>query len=427
MTIDSVVVELIDVCNLNCSYCLRDEESLRGKAHALPIPHLKGLLSELSRKVARGQVVFTGGEPTLHPDFKEALNTVRDLGWRYVVVTNGWALGRVLPDLLETRDALEAIAFSIDGIDRAGHDALRGNGSFDRLMQSVVACRQHQLPFRIKVTVDRTKAAGIADTAVFAGRLGAQSLEVGPLFPTSDASRLAAMNVAEHQSFLREIELLRATLKMPINLAAGFYDPRPTPACGPLLGTTANLDYNARLTLCTVLAGFRGGQGQADVVADLGRQALPEALPMLALVVNRQNQKRNADFSALSDPSQASLDLGSSCLHCLHSFGKIPSNFAAPAAVSLPVLARFVAVSSMAKSGLDKRGMFLLDPESQHVHQLNETAAFLWSELKEPKTLDSLVESLCRAFEVDGPTALASVRVTLAQLEARGLIRALAG
>ena len=49
LAIESMIVELIDVCNLNCSYCLRDEASLHGKAHALPIPELARILAELRR------------------------------------------------------------------------------------------------------------------------------------------------------------------------------------------------------------------------------------------------------------------------------------------------------------------------------------------------------------------------------------------
>ena len=88
MAIESMIIELIDVCNLNCSYCLRDEASLHGKAHALPIPELARILAELKKTVERCQVVFTGGEPTLHPEFRMALKTVQDIGWTDVVVTN---------------------------------------------------------------------------------------------------------------------------------------------------------------------------------------------------------------------------------------------------------------------------------------------------------------------------------------------------
>ena len=425
MAIESMIVELIDVCNLNCSYCLRDEASLHGKAHALPIPELARILADLKKTVDRCQIVFTGGEPTLHPEFRMALKTVQDLGWTWVVVTNGWNFRRILPAVLEFRESLEAMAFSFSGLHREEHDGIRGKGSFDRRMQAVASCRHHGLPFRFKITVDRHKGAGVREFAIFAARLGAQVLEIAPLLPANDASRADVMSVAQQEEFLREIGLLRETMKMPIHIASGFFDPRPEPACGPLQGNTLNLDYNGRLTLCTVLAGFRAQPNERDVIADLRNVSLEAALPLFAEVVRSRNRERSAEFKALGpDTSRAPLRLGSHCFDCLCSFGKmLPGPFGfVEEKPHMDDAAAFTVPDSVITSEFDGKQALLLDTGTQRYYTLNETATFLWAAIEKGHTVAQLTASLCASFEVDEVRARASVVAALTRLESQSLV-----
>lgn len=426
MGINSVLVELIDVCNLNCAYCLRDESALHGKPHAFPIHDLQRILGEVKQLAPSCEVVFTGGEPTLHPDFRLALQTVHDLGWRFVVITNGWAFTRALPAVVEFRESLRAIAFSIDGFTRDSHDHFRGRGSFDRLMRAVLACRSHALPFRFKVTLDREKAAAIGDFARFAARLGADRLEVGPLFPTSSADLAHELRIADHRELLGEVAALRSTLRLPIHLAAGFYDPRPEPGCGPLVGSTINIDYFGRLVLCTNLLGFRGQAESRDVVADLKSVPLTDALALLAKTVAGQNQKRHQAFLALGHNRElAPLELGSACLDCLCSFGKTqrePFDFSHGKKPMNDTLA-FEIPDSIIASELDGREALLLDTFKLKYHTLNETAAFLWSGIEKGQTVAAMTQALLEAFDVDEVRARASVTSALGHLEDQGLVR----
>jgi hypothetical protein len=81
--------------------------------------------------------------------------------------------------------------------------------------------------------------------------------------------------------------------------------------------------------------------GAAEVVADLNVEDFASALTRLNAVATTQlNSRRKilADYAARSEAPP--LDIGSPCLHCLQSFGKIPwqNAHANPSTVSLPVL-----------------------------------------------------------------------------------------
>jgi MoaA/NifB/PqqE/SkfB family radical SAM enzyme len=416
-------VELIDICNLNCSYCLRDEDSLRGKAHALPVDRLRSLLRDLMALGEKGQLVFTGGEPTLHPDFPGVLQATADAGWKYVLVTNGWNFARVLPALLTHRDHLSAVALSFDGTTPEVHDAFRGKGSFDRLMKAVAYCRLHDLPFRVKITVDRHKARNIQAIASYAARLGAEALELAPLFPTSADSEAQPLGVLEQKRFLREVELLRKNFTMTIRIAAGFFLPNPEPSCGPLRGETLNLDYNGALTLCSVLSGFRGRKNDSDRIADLQSTPMGDALARLHATIAGQNERRRRDFESLGRSEEAPLTLGSSCLHCLHSFEKLPLRFEAEGGETSAKSDSYEAAPGLVEVEGAGGVRLLLVPMTQHVSNLNETAALVWLGVKEGAGADAIARRLSAAFEVSPEAALGSVRATLRELESRGLVR----
>ncbi len=84
-----LVIELTNICNLHCSYCLRDDEALyQTRARFFPIELLRRILRDARESAGVSFVSFTGGEPTLHPQFSEILKTVGEEGMRAGFVTN---------------------------------------------------------------------------------------------------------------------------------------------------------------------------------------------------------------------------------------------------------------------------------------------------------------------------------------------------
>ena len=61
-------------------------------------------------------------------------------------------------------------------------------------------------------------------------------------------------------------------------------------------------------------------------------------------------------------------------------------------------------------------------PARREMHQLDETATFLWAALSKERNVAELVEALCGEFEVPASQAEADVREFLSGLEAKGLV-----
>jgi len=61
-------------------------------------------------------------------------------------------------------------------------------------------------------------------------------------------------------------------------------------------------------------------------------------------------------------------------------------------------------------------------PARPEVHELDETATFLWSALARERTLADLVGALCEEYDVEEKAAEEDVRQFLALLEGKGLV-----
>ncbi len=60
-------------------------------------------------------------------------------------------------------------------------------------------------------------------------------------------------------------------------------------------------------------------------------------------------------------------------------------------------------------------------PARQELHQLDETATFLWNRLERPCAVADLAEALCGEFEVEPGQAERDVRAFLTDIEKKGL------
>jgi|SRR5687767_2208043 len=321
-------VELGNICNLHCSYCLRSEDNLYSHhAQFLPVELLRRVLSEAREAAHITRVIFTGGEPTLHPKFAEILETVAAADLQASFVTNGWHFERIWPVLMANRKAILDVAFSLDGVSRETHDRWRGNGSFDRLVRAFARCHIAQLPFAIKIVVRRDLVDQLEQIAIFAARLGAASLRFVHVMPTSSGFEdNLALNREEQRVVDEELALLARIFKMKIGIDVGYYniDEQHAP-CAPLAGTSMNVDFRGRLSLCCNLSGFRGATAETDVVADLNSESFSSALAKVRELASAQLEKRKSALVTLRSKNVTpDLYVGSPCLFCLQSYGKIP-------------------------------------------------------------------------------------------------------
>jgi MoaA/NifB/PqqE/SkfB family radical SAM enzyme len=331
-----LTVELANVCNLHCAYCLRDEDALyHDSPRFLDLDLMRRLFRDSAEIAGIREVCFTGGEPTLHPNFKEALAACATFGLKVAFITNGWNFGDICNGLEQYRATLSHIAFSIDGTTQQAHDRWRGKGSFERLIRAFSYCQRYNLPFVIKTGIRRDTLEHLEDIALFAARLGAEGLAFAHLLPTSLAiENNLALTLAERRRAEEEITILRRIFKMKITIDVGYYNIDPAAPCAALAGKGLNVDYLGRLTLCCNLSGFRGAIDDSDLIADLNQVAFADAYGRFQEMAKAQLDLRTRTLSAMhEDGVTPDLQTGSPCLFCLQTFRKSPWQKSVPAAL----------------------------------------------------------------------------------------------
>lgn len=106
-----VWIELTRRCNLRCPHCYIDAGTARqDELSTHELMHLVGELADMGVWA----VTFTGGEPTLHPDFVDLVKFARARGLLVGIATNGMFLSEALLDALP-RDGV-IISVSLDNL-----------------------------------------------------------------------------------------------------------------------------------------------------------------------------------------------------------------------------------------------------------------------------------------------------------------------
>jgi MoaA/NifB/PqqE/SkfB family radical SAM enzyme len=125
---------LLTRCNLSCRHCYINEKQ-HGK-NTLSLETIEAWLKLFALKHQKANVIFLGGEPTLHPNLPEAIKKAKSLGYRSITVdTNGYLFHDILAKV--SPDDIDYFSFSLDGVTRKTNDMIRGKGSFDACIRGI--------------------------------------------------------------------------------------------------------------------------------------------------------------------------------------------------------------------------------------------------------------------------------------------------
>jgi mycofactocin radical SAM maturase len=172
--------ELTYACNLACVHCL--SSSGRRDPRELTTAEAKAVLDEL-HDLQVFYINIGGGEPTIRRDFFEIVehSISRDIGVKFS--TNGAFITDEAARRLAAMDYLD-IQISLDGLDAATNDPVRGEGSYatarramDRLAEAGFG------PFKISIVVTRHNVDQLDGFEALAASYGAQ-LRVTRLRPS---------------------------------------------------------------------------------------------------------------------------------------------------------------------------------------------------------------------------------------------------
>jgi MoaA/NifB/PqqE/SkfB family radical SAM enzyme len=142
-----VILYLTQHCNSRCVTC--DYWKLPPKRMELAL--VRRLAKEL-RALGTREVMLSGGEPLLHPEWPEIARLLREAGCRVVIVTNGLLLARYEAELVDRCDAL---VISLDGATPATYAAIRGVDGLEAVLTGARALAPRHPSVTFRTTLQR--------------------------------------------------------------------------------------------------------------------------------------------------------------------------------------------------------------------------------------------------------------------------------
>jgi len=130
----NVFFHILTNCNLKCKHCYINKKQ-HGE-NTLPLETIEAWLKVFASKNKNANVIFLGGEPTLHPDLSLAIKKAKAMGYNSITVdTNGYLFHDILSKV--DPDMVDYFSFSLDGVTRKTNDMIRGKGCYDHCIAGI--------------------------------------------------------------------------------------------------------------------------------------------------------------------------------------------------------------------------------------------------------------------------------------------------
>jgi mycofactocin biosynthetic radical S-adenosylmethionine protein MftC len=183
----NVTWEITAKCNLQCRHCL---SANMGKTYAveLDFEQCRAFIDELDRMEVF-QINFGGGEPFLRKDFCNILDYAHSKGIITCVSTNGTTLDENLARRLAGMKLLR-IQVSLDGATATTNDAIRGSGTYERILEGIhLLCKQGFPHLSINTVVTRSNFCEIEQLCELAHHYRVNT-RLSRLRPSGNAKRV---------------------------------------------------------------------------------------------------------------------------------------------------------------------------------------------------------------------------------------------
>lgn len=168
-----VIISITNRCNLRCRMC----DIPRHREAECASEDWRRAISDAAALGAK-TVVFSGGEPLLREDIFELIACVKSKGMGACLTSNGLLINgdvaRRFRDL-----GVDVVNVSVEG-PRSIHDALRGEGAFEKAIRALEHLRQHKVESTIATMVSSHNYAHLKEVVGLAKTCGATTIKFQP-------------------------------------------------------------------------------------------------------------------------------------------------------------------------------------------------------------------------------------------------------
>ncbi|HAU38713.1 MAG TPA: radical SAM protein [Phycisphaerales bacterium] len=158
-------IDLTNRCNMRCPVCFANA----GVSGYVCQPDYDEVVRQLQalrdlRPIPCTAIQFTGGEPTVHPDFLKIVSTAREMGFSHIqIATNGLTLADESFTRRAAAAGLHTLYLQFDGVGEEAHHATR---NYPGLWEKKLACIENCRKTGLKICLVPTILKGVNDAQV---------------------------------------------------------------------------------------------------------------------------------------------------------------------------------------------------------------------------------------------------------------------
>lgn len=156
-----IVLNVTNKCNLACPYCFQNAGT--EYKNELTSDEIKSVITKAIELNPEINISLSGGEPFMRRDLLELLAFACSKAQRVSLLTNGTLITqRVANEIARVKTDGLFVQISIDGGTASTHDAIRGNGSFEKSMTAIRLLEERQIPVVLSFTVTKANMNDVA-------------------------------------------------------------------------------------------------------------------------------------------------------------------------------------------------------------------------------------------------------------------------
>jgi len=179
--LSGICFELTYRCNEKCVHCYVDDPSETGKE--MTLEQYKKVIDELC-EMGCLNVLVTGGEPTLHPDFLPICEYITQKKMLLDIYTNGLHWTEELIDRI-CNLSVNSVSVSLYGGDAETHDAMtRVKGSFEKTLRTMLIFKSRGVDTYAKASITKQNFPGFEKLLKFGKQIGIPITPSFVLVPT---------------------------------------------------------------------------------------------------------------------------------------------------------------------------------------------------------------------------------------------------
>jgi MoaA/NifB/PqqE/SkfB family radical SAM enzyme len=165
----NIFFHILTRCNLKCRHCYINPQ--HHGTQTLSVHTVKKWLKTLVHGKKASNLIFIGGEPTLHPGLDLCIKTAWKMGYSSITVdTNGFLFNNIVDKV--TPEELDYFSIGLDGSRKEINDLIRGKGSYDKCVAGIEKALAKGFKVSLIYTVSRLNIRDLKNMPGFLKTLG---------------------------------------------------------------------------------------------------------------------------------------------------------------------------------------------------------------------------------------------------------------